>query len=99
MCLNDGRRTLDLDQHHFGCRYRDRGCRMHRNAQRAMVGIGIHRMHMRYLHHGQQCEQNQTHDGRNRQRSSLCAAFSAQKCLKISQHTYPCFKNTQCLMS
>jgi hypothetical protein len=67
---------------------------MHGNAKRAMVRIRVYRMDVRHLGHREQSEQNQTHNGRHRQSTSLCAAFSAQKCLKSCQHTYPCFKNT-----
>jgi len=34
---------------------------MQDHAQWTMIGIGPDRVHMRNLHHGQQCEQRQTH--------------------------------------
>jgi len=65
--LNHRRRRSGLYQHHHRSHHRDRRRGMHRNAQRAMIGILVLRMHMRHLDHGQQRQQNQTHYGRNRQ--------------------------------
>jgi hypothetical protein len=92
--FENGSRTLNLNQHHHGSRNRNRSRCMHCNAQRAMIGIRVYRMHVRHLHHGKQSKQNQTNNGRHRQSTSLCAAFSARNCLKSYQYTYPCFKNT-----
>ena len=46
--------SLKRDQHHHGSGRRHRHRRMHGNAQRAMVGIGIYRVNVGHLHHGQQ---------------------------------------------
>jgi hypothetical protein len=69
--------SLKLHQHHYGSGHRHRRRGMHRNAQRAMVGIGIYRVNVDYLHHGQKHQQNKTHHGRQRQSTRLCAAFPA----------------------
>jgi hypothetical protein len=70
---------------------------MHCNAQRAMVGIGIYRVNVGHLHHGQQGQQDKTHYRGSRQGTGPCAAIPAQKCLQSDQHTNPCFKNTRLL--
>ncbi len=44
----------NLDQNHNCRRRRDRSRRMHGNAELAMVGIGLQRMHMRHLNHREQ---------------------------------------------
>jgi hypothetical protein len=36
---------------------------MHDNAKGAMVGIGVERVDVGHLGHGQQCQQNETHEG------------------------------------
>jgi hypothetical protein len=99
MGLKNWRWPLNLHQHDNRGRNRHRNRRMHRNAQRAMVGVGIHRMNVRHLYNGQKCKQNKTHQGRYRQSSKfgvgLRAAISTQICLKFCQHTIPYFKNTQ----
>jgi hypothetical protein len=59
---------------------------MHRNAQRAMVGVGIYRMNVRHLNNGKKREQNQAHQSRNRQSSKLCAPMPARGCLKSCQY-------------
>ena len=53
MRLKDRSRPLDLDQHHHGSRNRRWSGRMHRNAERAMVGVGFQRMNVCNLHDGQ----------------------------------------------
>jgi hypothetical protein len=69
--------ALDLDQHNHGGRDRD-GCGgVHHDAQRAMVGIAVERMHVRYLDHGQQRQQGKTHHGDQRQSSWLWPAIPA----------------------
>jgi hypothetical protein len=70
-------RTLDLDQHHHGSGHRNGRRRMHRNAQRAMVGIGVYRVDVRHLDYSQQAQQDKTHHGHQRQSTRLCAAFPA----------------------
>jgi hypothetical protein len=94
VCLKNRGRALDLDQHHFGGRNRHRGRRMHRNAQRAMIGIGFQRMDVRNLHHGQKREQNQTYEGRNRQSSKPAAASPVRIGLKSCQRNNPAYKDT-----
>ncbi len=89
------RSTFYLHQHHNGCRHRHRRRSVHHNAKRAMVGIGFQLVHVRHLRDGQERQQNQTHERRNRQSSKPCAALPAQKCSKSCQHTIPDIKNTQ----
>ena len=97
--LKNRRRPLDLHQHHFGSRNCHRSRRLHRNAQRAMVGVGFQRMDVRNLHYSQKREQNQTYEGRNRQSSKLGAASPAQIGLKSCQRNNPWFKDTHyCLL-
>jgi len=68
---------------------------MHRDAQRAMVGIAVERMHVRHLDHRQQRQQDKTHHGHQRQSSLLCAVCPAEICLKSCQQNIPWIKDTQ----
>jgi hypothetical protein len=43
---------LDLDQDYDGRSDGDGGCRMKQDAERAVVGIGVDRMHVGYLDYG-----------------------------------------------
>jgi hypothetical protein len=74
MLRKDRRGSPDLDQddHRNGNRYRRR--RLHRNTQRAMVGIVVYWMRMSHLDHGQQRQQNQTHHRDDRQSAWLQTA-------------------------
>lgn len=58
---------LDLNQHDHRSHDRDRRGGMHRDAQRAMICIAFERMHVRYLHHSQQRQQDKTQHGNHRQ--------------------------------
>jgi hypothetical protein len=83
--LENGRAGLDLNQNNNGSCNRDgRGC-MEQDAEGAVVGIGIDRMHVRHLDYGEERQQDKTHDGDHRQSEQLCAAFSAEVCLKCCQ--------------
>jgi hypothetical protein len=53
---NDNRRGQD-----------DRRGRLQQNAKRAVVGIGVHRMHVRHLNYGKQRQQDEAHHGHHRQ--------------------------------
>jgi hypothetical protein len=70
-------RSLNLNQHDHGSRDRDRRRCVHYDAQRAVVGIALERMHVRHLDHGQQRQQGKTHNGDQRQSPRLCAAIAA----------------------
>jgi hypothetical protein len=65
--LKDGRRHRNLHQRDKGSGDSDGRCRVHHNAQWAVVGICIRRVRMRDLNKGQQGQQGQTyqrnHDG------------------------------------
>jgi len=68
---------LDLDQYHDRCGHSDRRCRVHHNAEWAMVCVGIHLVYVGDLHHDHQSQQDKTHQGDDPQRIWLRAAFSA----------------------
>jgi len=57
----------DLDQHDHGRSDGYGRCRVHHDAQRATVGIGVHLVNVRHLDHGQQRQQDNTHNGGQRQ--------------------------------
>jgi hypothetical protein len=61
--LKDKGAGLDLDQDDDGRRDGDGGSRMEQDAQGAVVGIGIDRMHVRYLDNGKECQQDKAHHG------------------------------------
>jgi hypothetical protein len=86
---------LNLYQNNRGRCNRDRRGRMQKNTKRAVVGVGVYRMHVGNLNHRQQSQQNQAHHGNNRQSEWLCAASSAEMCAKSWQSTAPVIKNTQ----
>jgi hypothetical protein len=92
--LKNRGRALDLHQNHGGNRNRHRSRRMHRNAQRAMVGVGFQRVHVRNLDDGQKRKQNQTHESRNRQSSKLATTTPAQIGPKSCQRNNPSHKDT-----
>jgi hypothetical protein len=50
---------------------------------------------MRYLNHGQQCQQGQTQQSGCTESAWLPAANSAEICLQPCQQIIPCFKDTQ----
>jgi hypothetical protein len=58
--LGNRRWVPDSDQDDCCRHYRDRRSRVHRDAQRAMVGILVQRVYVRHLDHGQYCQQGQT---------------------------------------
>jgi hypothetical protein len=70
-------------------------CRVHADTERAMIGISIDRVCVRYLGNGQQSQQNQTHKGDRRQSRKLCASIPFPMCLKCCQNDCPHLKNTQ----
>ena len=72
----------------------DRRRGMHHDAERAVIGVGIDRVDVGYLHHRQQRQKYQTYDGSHRQGTKPCAAISARICLKYSQNIDPLLKNT-----
>ena len=93
--LEDRRGSPDPDHNHYCRGNRNRRCRLHRDAQRAVVGILVDRMHMRYLDHGQQRQQDKTHHGRHSESSGLSTALRAEFCLQCGQQFILTFKDTQ----
>jgi hypothetical protein len=65
------RQNFDPDQNTRDQHDHDGHNRVHRNAQRAVVGIAIGRMGVHYLDHGQKREQNQAHDSHQSQSTLL----------------------------
>jgi hypothetical protein len=92
MTMADGRERLkeglgrpDLNQHDHRGHYGDGRCRVHDDAQRAMVGIAFERMGVCNLGHGKQRQQDQTHHCDQRQSVRLCTSIVPQMCLKSRQ--------------
>jgi hypothetical protein len=54
---------LDLDQDDDGRCNGDGGSGVKQDAERAVVGIGVDRMHVGYLNYGEQRQQDKTHYG------------------------------------
>lgn len=78
MRLKNWRSSLYLNQDNDRRGYGDRrGC-LQQYAKRAVVGIGIHRMHVRHLNHRQQRQQNEAHHGHDRQSKWLCVTSPAE---------------------
>jgi hypothetical protein len=77
MRLKNRRGGLDVDQDNHGCRNGYRRCRVHHDAQRAVVGIGIERVNVGHLGHGQERQQDQAHNGDGRPGSQPGAAIPA----------------------
>jgi hypothetical protein len=69
------------DQDDRGRHHRNRRGRVHCDAQRAMVGITVQRVHMRHLDHGQQGQQGQAQKSGCPESAWLPAANSAEICL------------------
>jgi len=68
---------LDLNQDDNGRGNGHGRCRVHQDAQRAVVGVAFERVNVGHLHHGQQRQQDQAHHGHQRPGSLPGAAFSA----------------------
>lgn len=83
---------LNLDQDNDCGRNSDRRGRMQHDAKRTVVGIGIYRMHVRNLNNRQQRQQDKAHHGHYRQSERLCAASSAEMCLKSCQTATPALR-------
>ena len=54
-------RGPQLDQYDDRRCNRNRHCRVHHDAQRAMIGCRLVGVEMRHLHHGQEGQQHETH--------------------------------------
>ena len=87
--LKNRRSGLDLNQNDNCRRQGNRRGSVQQNTKRAVVGIGIYRMHVRHLDYGQQRQQDQAHDGDDRQSGSLCTPSPAELSLKSCQSTTP----------
>ena len=89
--LDNRRGAPHSDQDDCCCHHRNRHSRVHGNAQRAMVGIALQRVHVRHLDHGQQCQQNQTQQRGCPESAWLPAAAPAKICLQSCQQISPNF--------
>jgi hypothetical protein len=65
------RQNFDPGQDHCDQQDHDGHNRVHRDAQRAVVGIAIRRMDVHYLGYGQKREQNQARNSRHFQSTLL----------------------------
>ncbi len=83
---------LDLDQDDHGRADRDGRRGVHHNAERAVIGIGVHRMDVSHLDYCEQRQQDKTHHGGNRQSAWLCAAIPAEVCPECCQTTTPALR-------
>jgi hypothetical protein len=79
--LNNRRGSSHFDQDNRSRHHRNRRSRVHRDAQRAMVGIPVQRMHVRHLDHGQQRQQGQAKKSGCPESAWLPAANPAKICL------------------
>lgn len=68
---NTWRQNFDPDQDHRDQHDHDGHNRVHRHAQRAVVGVALGRMDVHYLRHGQKREQDQAHEGCHSQSALL----------------------------
>ena len=69
---------------------RDRRSRLHGDAQLAMVGVAVQRMHVRHLDHGQQRQQSQTQQSGSTESSWLPTAARAEMGLEsLSNYASP----------
>jgi hypothetical protein len=64
-------------------------CRVHHDAQLAMIGIGLAGVEVGDLSHRKQGQQDQTQYCHRRQKARPCAASSAEKCPESCQSTVP----------
>jgi hypothetical protein len=85
--FDDWSACLDLDQDDEGRGDRNRRGSVEQNAERAMVGVSVYRVDVRYLDNSEQCQQDEAHHGDHGQSMLLCAAFSAEMRLKSCQRT------------
>jgi hypothetical protein len=92
--LENRGRHFDLDQDNHGGRYCNGGGGVHDDAQRAVVGIVLDGMDVRYLDYGEQRQQDKAHHGRDRPRNRPGAKSSAEMSLESCQETIPYLKNT-----
>lgn len=93
--FDDRRGPAHRDQHHSGGRRRNRNRRVHRDAQRTVIGSNGVGVDMRDLDDGQQRKQNKTQHSNHRQSSALCLVRAAKLCLQSCQHTFPLSFNLQ----
>lgn len=80
---------FESDQNNRVGHDRNRRGRVHGHAERAMVGIAIERMDVRYLDHGQQRQQRQTQQSAGPESSRLRGAHSAEMWLELCQQNHP----------
>ncbi|MGA2887237.1 MAG: hypothetical protein ABSE51_04245 [Terracidiphilus sp.] len=83
--LNERCGGPDSDQDNHRCHHRNGRSRVHRDAQRAMVGIRVERVCVRHLNQGQQREQGQTHQSRRPESAWLRAVTTADLILQPCQ--------------
>ena len=82
----------DSDQNNRSGQNGNRGCRMHRDTQRAVVGVGLNRMDVSDLNDNQKSQQRQTHQSRGPE--SRCPRATGVL-LKPDQMAIPYLKDTQ----
>jgi hypothetical protein len=87
--FNPRRRNPNLHQHNSSGSHGNRSRRLHHDAQRATVGFALAGMQVRYLHNGQQRQQDKTQNHRQRQNARRCATFPAEICLESCQKSIP----------
>jgi hypothetical protein len=83
--LIDRGERFHLNQHDDGGRNRDGRCAVHHDAEGAVVGICVQRMHVRNLDNGNQRKEEEADKGSYRQSCQLCAVFPAKLCLQSCQ--------------
>jgi hypothetical protein len=73
--------TPHSDQDNRSRHHRNRRSRVHRNAQRAMVGVALQWMHVRHLDHGQKRQQGQAQNSGCSESAWLPVVNPAKICL------------------
>ncbi len=92
--LNGQSHGPNPDQNNDSCDDRDRHCRVHGDAELAVVGIVAGRMEVGHLNHDQQRHQGQTQQSRQPGSARLQAAILPAIWLESCQSTIPNFKDT-----
>lgn len=87
--LEDRNGPRDLHQRDERGRGHDRGCRVHHDAQRAMIRVADSLVCMRNLRDGQKGEQNQAHNCNSRKSTGPWAAVPLGACVRFRKQR-PC---------
>ena len=78
--VENGRNSLDLNQHDGNDGSRDGRRGMQNDAKRAVVGVGVDRVDVRHLNDREQSQQRQTHTRRRRKPGALRGDHCASVC-------------------